>query len=159
MKKEINEKLWALWILIGSLPGAVLWIFLDSVGIAGEYASLLMGFGAIAVIRYAGCRMKNTVMIAGGFILVLIGVLSNHIGYALDVYKSFGEGWYGVHLSFAESFKLVYSSFVVSDFEGMRGFYFTSLIHGILCMLLVWIALFVYYKKSDTIEEEENGRE
>ncbi len=154
MKKEIIEKLWALWILIGALPGAIIWIFLDSVGVAGEYAGLLMGFGAIAVVRYADCKMKNGVLAAGSFILVIIGIISNHIGYALDVYKSFGEGWYGVHLSFAESFKLVYKSFIVSDFEGMRGFYFTSLIHGILCMLLMWIALFMYYKKSDAVNEE-----
>lgn len=153
MKKEISEKLWAFWILLGALPGAVIWIFLDSVGIAGEYAGLLIGFGAIAVVRYAECKMKNRVLIAGSFMLILIGMISNHIGYALDVYKSFGEGWYGVHLSFAESFKLVYNSFIVSNFEGMRGFYFTSLIHGVLCMLLMWIVLFIYYKKSDEIDE------
>lgn len=154
MKKGINEKLWVLWILLGALPGAVIWIFLDSVGIAGEYAGLLMGFGAIAVLRYAECKMTNLILAAGSFILVLTGTLSNHIGYALDVYKSFGEGWYGIHLSFAESFKLVYDSFIVSNFEGMRGFYFTSLIHGVLCMLLMWIALFIYYKKSDVLGEK-----
>ena len=158
MKEETKKMLWLLWIIAGALPGVVIWLFLVKIGIAGEFAGILIGLGAIMLYRWSGAELKNGRMIVGTAILVVIALVVNHLGYSMDIYNSFAENWYGAageEFTFLDSIKTVYEYFLVQNVEGMRSFYIEAGIQGTLCTLLFWIALFIYYKKYDEIENEE----
>lgn len=155
MKEETKKILWPLWIITGALPGVVIWLFLVKLGIAGEFAGILLGLGAVLFYRWSGAELKYGRMIVGAVILTVIALVVNHMGYSMDIYNSFAENWYGAageEFTFLDSVKTVYEYFLIQNVEGMRSFYIEAGIQGTLCTLLFWIALFVYYRKFDEIE-------
>lgn len=158
MSDAMKKKLWILWILLGAVPGVVLWLFLVKAGYAGEFAGVLIGFGAVALYRWSGAELKYSKMIVGAILLLAIAIITNQLGYSLDIYNKFAENWYGAagnEFTFGDAFTTVWDSFVVKNAEGMRKFYIEAAIQGILCSLLFWIALFVYYRKLDELENGE----
>ncbi|MGN0165820.1 MAG: hypothetical protein ACI39R_06525 [Lachnospiraceae bacterium] len=162
MNEQTKKKLWPVWIVLGALPGVVVWLFLIRIGIAGEFAGLLAGFGAIAFYRWSGAELKTSRLLAGSAILIIIALLVNQIGYSLDVYIKFAENWYGAageKFSFWDAFVTVFNSFLVKNSEGMRKFYIEAGVQGILCTLLMWIALFIYYRKMDELDEGDKSFE
>ncbi len=158
MKVNLKKKLWPLWIFLGAVPGSVLWLFLVNIGYAGEFAGLIAGFGAMAVFRWSGAELKYSRLIIGSVMLSVISVIVNHIAYALDIYNKFSENWFGAagsKFSFFDASRTVFSDFFIRNAEGLRKFYIEAAVQGILCSLLFWIALFIYYRKVEELESEK----
>lgn len=159
MKDNTKAGLWLLWVILGMLPGVVLWLFLVHTGHAGEFAGILIGFGSMAFYRWSGAKMKYSRMIVGIVIIIITALLVNHIGYSLDIYNSFSEGWYGVagvDFTFWDSVKTVFSSFLIKNQEGMRKFYIEAAVQGCLWSLMCWVVLFVYYRKMDELDSKSS---
>lgn len=157
MNENLKKKLWILWILLGAIPGSVIWLAVVKAGYAGEFAGILVGFGAVALYRWSGAELKYSRMAVGALILIAVAVVTNQLSYSLDIYNRFAENWYGAageEFSFLDAFSTVWDSFVLKNAEGMRKFYIEAAVQGILCSLLFWIAIFVYYRKMDELDEK-----
>lgn len=159
MNENIKKKLWIVWILLGALPGAVIWLFLINAGYAGEFSGIIAGFGAIALYRWSGAGLEYPRMAVGAVLLTVLAVCINHLGYSMDIYNKFAENWFaaaGSEFGFFDAVRYVFTDFLVKNIEGMRKFYIEAAVQGILCSLLFWVALFIYYRKIDELEGKKD---
>jgi uncharacterized membrane protein len=152
-----KNKAWPAWIILGAIPGIIIWLFIVKIGYAGEFAGLLIGFGAIALYRYFNCPMKKSRLIIGSLILLALVLITNHLAYSIDVYEQFAEDWYGAageNYSYFDAIKTVFNSFVLENLENMRSYYIEVAIQGTITTLTMWIIFFIYYIKSDALDRE-----
>lgn len=153
-----SEKFWLPLCLLGMLPGFILWIVLYQVGFAGEYAGLLCGLGGIGMLRRSGAKLTKGRLFAGIVLLLALAFLANHVGYILDVYNNVNGLWAEqtkLDFSYSDAARIVYHNILLENEENMRTFYLEALIQGMLCCLLFWVGLFIYYTKLDKIMLED----
>lgn len=162
MNNNSKDFLWPLFIILGSVPGVIIWLLLVRLGLAGEFAGLIIGFGAATVVGYYRCKITKRRIILGSLILVIIAFLSNHLAYSMDIYFTFSAEWYGIvgeELTFVNSIGKAWKFMVLENIEDMRKFYFEAWIQGALCSLLVWVASNLYRLVGNKEEMESGTRD
>lgn len=154
-----KDSLWPVFIVLGMIPGLVIWLLLVRLGLAGEYAGIIAGFGAATVFNYFRCKISKVRIAIGCFIILVMIFITNHLAYAMDIFFTFSGQWYGEaggNISFGECIVKTWKLMVALNVEGLRKFYFEAMISGVLCTLIMWLGIMIF--KYSTIEEEENGR-
>lgn len=142
-----SDRLWPLLVIAGCIPGIIIWLLLVRLSFAGEFAGLIVGFGAVTVFSYFGCSCNRKRIVLGTVIISVIAVLTNHLGYTMDIFFNFRDSYMeivGEKLTFFEAFKRAVSIFVVKNVEGLRKFYLEAMCQGILCSGLLWVVINEY---------------
>lgn len=152
------DKFWPLLLVAGAIPGLVLWLLLVRLTFAGEYAGLVVGFGAATTFGYFGCKYSKKRIAIGCLIIIMLAVITNHLGYAMDIFFTFGDSYYGMageKLTFMGAVKKAFDVFVVKNTEGLRKFYIEAMMQGILCSCLLWLVLTIYALTDKKVAEEK----